>query len=153
MRRVSRSLSWMMIVEKFLPLAGVEAGIVVQDLGERADRRQRRAQLVRHGGDEIVLQPVELLQPLVGGAKLGGRRHELARLLLQLVAVGDHLRRLVQHRADLVERERFFLDGRRDHDSRRSSADRAGERGLRELDESGVRRQLRRPTSAPRRRA
>jgi hypothetical protein len=56
----------------------------VQDLGERADRGERRAQLVRHGRDEVVLEAVELLQALVGGLEARGRRLELALLLLQL---------------------------------------------------------------------
>ena len=59
--------------EELRALAGVEVRVVVQDLGERADRGQRRAQLVRDGRDEVVLQPVELLQPLVRRAQLGGR--------------------------------------------------------------------------------
>ena len=113
--------------EEFLALPELDVGVVEQDLGERADRRERRAQLVRHRRDEVVLQPVELLQPLVGLAQLGGRRLELARFLLEPVAVDDDLRRLVEDVAHLVDGERLFLDDRGDHDARRGAADRAGE--------------------------
>ena len=59
--RVSRSVSLMMMPRNFWRCSGSSVGIVEQDLGERADRSERRAQLVRHGRDEVVLQPVELL--------------------------------------------------------------------------------------------
>ncbi len=42
--------------QELVPLRRVEIGIVVQDLGERADRGQRRAELVRHGRHEVVLR-------------------------------------------------------------------------------------------------
>ena len=48
-------------------LGRLEVRVVAQDLREGADRGERRAQFVRHGRDEIVLQPVEFLQALVGG--------------------------------------------------------------------------------------
>ena len=88
--------------EELLPLGRVELRVVVQDLGKRPDRRERRAQLVRDRGDEVVLQAVELLQALVGRAELGRGRFELGRFLTQLVAVGDDLRGLVEQRAHLV---------------------------------------------------
>ena len=116
--------------EEFLALRRLDVGVVEQDLGERADRGERRAQFVRHRRDEVVLQPVELLQPLVGLAQLGGRRLQLARLLLEPVAVDDHLRRLVEDFAHLVDGERLFLDHRGHHDARRGGADRAGELDL-----------------------
>ena len=81
--------------EEAVALVRVDVGMVVQDLRERADRGERRAQLVRHGGDEVVLEAVELLQPLVGRLEARGGRLELVLLLLELVAVGDHLRGLV----------------------------------------------------------
>ena len=100
----------------------------MQDLGERADRGERRAQLVGHRRDEVVLQPVELLQPLVGRAQLGGRRLELARLLLELVAVGDHLRGLVEDRASPRRASaRSSLTTEATMIARRGGADRAGE--------------------------
>ena len=127
MSRVRRSVSLVMMPRNFLRCAELDFGVVEQDLGERADRRERRAQLVRDGRDEVVLQPVELLQPLVGLAQLRGRRLELARLLLEPVAVDDDLRRLVEDVAHLVDRQCFFLDDGSDHDARRRAADRAGE--------------------------
>ncbi len=60
-RRVSRSLSLMMIARNSLALARRQVGVVMQDLRERADRGQRRAQLVGDRRDEVVLEPVELL--------------------------------------------------------------------------------------------
>ena len=106
MRRVRRSDSLMMRPRKRWRSAGVEVRVVVQDLGERADRGERRAQLVRHRGDEVVLEPVELLQALVGGLQARGGRLQLALLVLELVAVGDHLRGLVDDRHHLVEAQR-----------------------------------------------
>ena len=66
------------------------------------------------------------------------------RLLLELVAVGDDLRRLVEDAHDLVEAERLLLDDRGDHHPRRRRADRAGERALDELHQFGVGLQRRR---------
>ena len=43
----------------------VEPAVVAQQLDVAADRGQRRAQLVRDERDELVLQPVELAQPVV----------------------------------------------------------------------------------------
>ena len=70
MRRVRRSVSLVMMPRNFLRCSQLDLGVVEQDLGERADRGERRAQLVAHRRDEVVLQPVELLQPLVGRAQL-----------------------------------------------------------------------------------
>src|SRR3954463_6152723 len=51
--------------EKAIALTGLDVRMLEQNLRKGADRGERRAQLVRHGGDEVVLQPVELGQPLV----------------------------------------------------------------------------------------
>jgi hypothetical protein len=48
-------------------------GVVAHQLGDRANRGQRRAQLVGHGGHEVVLQPVQAQELRVGGAQLAGR--------------------------------------------------------------------------------
>ena len=64
--RVSRSDSLTTSVEELAALVRRQIGHVAQDLRERADRGQRRAQLVADRGDEVVLEPVELLQPRVG---------------------------------------------------------------------------------------
>ena len=77
MSRVRRSLSLMMICEELAALFDRQIRVVVQDFAEGADRGERRAQLVGHRRDEVVLQPVELLEPLVGGAELVGRGFEL----------------------------------------------------------------------------
>src|SRR3546814_19632859 len=65
-----------------------EIGIVEQDLAERADRGERRAELVADRGEELVLHAVELLQARIGLAQLGGQRLQLARLLLEAVEIG-----------------------------------------------------------------
>ena len=113
--------------EKAFALLGVDIRMLEQDLRKGADRGERRAQLVRHGGDEVVLQAVELLQALVRRAQLSRGRLELARLLLQPVAVDNDLRGLVEDLAQLLDRQRFFLRHRGDHDARRGGADGAGE--------------------------
>ena len=82
---------------------------------------------MRHGGDEVVLQAVELLQSLVRAAQLVGRRLELPRFLLQLPAVGEDLRGLVDDVHHLVDAQGLLLDGRGDHDAGRSAADGASE--------------------------
>src|SRR3546814_6298660 len=53
--------------------------IIKQDLAERADRGQRRAQLVADRREELVLHAVELLEARIGLAQLGGQRLQLAR--------------------------------------------------------------------------
>ena len=57
------------------------------------DEGERRPQLVAHVGEELGLQPLEVLRPLVGGAELVERRLELPveprALLLGLLALGD----------------------------------------------------------------
>ena len=92
-----------MMLEKILALRQFYFRIVEQDLRKRADRGERRAQFVGDGGDEIVLEPVELGQALVGDAQLRRSRLEFARLLLEPVAVDHELRRLVEDLAHLVE--------------------------------------------------
>ena len=101
--------------EKLGALREIECGIVVQDLGKRADRSQRRAQFVSHRRHEIVFQAVEFLQPLVGRAQFGRRHFELARFLLELAAVGERLGSFVEDVHHLVDAERLFLHDRCDH--------------------------------------
>src|SRR5712691_6604107 len=127
--------------EELGALAFVQAGIVVEDLRERADRSERRAQLVSHGGNEVVLQAIELLQPPVGAPQLVGRRLQLLRFLLQLPAVSKNLRRLVDDVHHLVTAKRFLLDDRGDHDARGSAADRAGEQRLGVVHQVGISRE------------
>ena len=124
--------------EEALAVLDVDVGVVEHHLGERADRGQRRAQLVRHRGHEVVLEAVELLQLLVGGAQLGGGGLERARLLLELVRVGPHLRGLVEDVHDLAKAERLRLHHGRHHHPRRGAADGAGEQGLGEVHQLGV---------------
>ena len=63
---------------------------------------------------------------------------ERLRLLLQLAAVLDHLRGLVEDRQDLVGAEIGALDHGRDHDPGGRRADRAGEQALGEVDQIGI---------------
>ena len=138
MRRVSRSDSRVMMPRNFARCGMSSAGIVVQYLGKRADRGQRRAQFMRHRRNEIVFQAVELLQPLVGRAQFGRRDFELARFLLELAAVSEHLRSFVQDVHDLVDAERLFLHDGRDHYARRAGADGACQQRFREMDQIGI---------------
>ncbi len=124
--------------EELLALRGAHARVVVKDFAERAHRCKRRAELVADRRDEVVLETVELLELLVGGAQLAARRLELARLLLEPAAVLDHLRRLVEDRHHLVEARRLLLHDRGDHHPRRGRADGARELALGELHEFGV---------------
>ena len=139
-RRLSRSLSATMMPRNCCALPGVHVRVVEHQLGERADRGQRRAQLVGHRGHEVVLQVVEALQLLVGGAQLGGRALERARLLLERARVAAQLRRLVE---DLASRRRrasgSSCDDRGDHDARRGAADRRRRAASRrDLHQAGV---------------
>ena len=95
-------------------------------------------QLVADGRDELVLQAVELGQALIGAPQLLARGLERLRLLLQLAAVLDHLRGLVEDRHDLVGAEIGALDHGRDHHPGRGRADRAGQQALGEVDQIGI---------------
>jgi hypothetical protein len=52
-------------------------------VGVALDRGERRAQLVAHVGEQVRLQPVQLLQLLVGGAELDVGLLELLDVLLE----------------------------------------------------------------------
>ena len=125
--------------EEARALGRLEVRVVAQDLGERADRGQRRAQLVRHGRDEVVLQPVELLQALVGRAQLRGRVLELA--AISAPAGGCRRpparpRRGCSRTSSMVSGSSFTTEA--DHDARRGRADRAGELHLDVVHELGI---------------
>ncbi|MCY1434361.1 hypothetical protein D9M71_504200 [compost metagenome] len=123
-------------------LRRLQLRIVVEDLGEGADRGQRRAQLVGHGGDEIVLQAVEFLQSRVGRTQFAGGRLQFVRLLLQAPAVGQHLRGFVEDAKHLVHAQRLLLHHRGQHHPRRGGADGAGQLLLGEVHQVGIRHQL-----------
>jgi hypothetical protein len=129
--------------EEFLPLAELDVGVVEQDLGERADRRERRAQLVRHRRDEIVLQPVELLQPLVRFPQLG---RSPPRARATSARAGGCRRRPATPRPDvahLLDGERLLLDHGGDHDARRGAAHRARKLDFDVVHELGIRHERR----------
>ena len=105
-RRVRRSVSATTMARNCWRCAAVHVGVVAHQLGERADRGQRRAQLVRHRRHEVVLQPVEALQCSLAARSSARRAFERLRLLLQRVRVGAHLRGLVEDAHHVVERER-----------------------------------------------
>src|SRR6266496_6572369 len=75
--------------QELLSLVLLEGRVVQQDLGERTDRGERCAQLVAYRGNEIVLEPVELAQPLVRAPQFRRGGLERARLLLEAAAVFD----------------------------------------------------------------
>ena len=132
--------------QELLALPGLHVGRVQHQLGQGADRGQRRAKLVGHRGHEVVLQVVEALQLLVGGAQLGGRRLERARLFLERARIAAQLRRLVEDLDHVVDRQRLLLHHRGDHDPGRCAAHGAGELPLDAIDEARIRDHL--PTSA-----
>ena len=116
-------------------LVDSELGVVVQDLGEGADRGERRAQLVRHGRQELVLAPIEFLEAVVDVAQLLRRDLELVGLLLELAARGEHPRGLVQEIDDLADFEGVLVRHRGERDVRRCGAGGAGEQALGERQE------------------
>ena len=59
--RLRRSVSATMMPRNCWRCSASMSGVVEHQLGQRADRGQRRAQLVRHRRHEVVLQPVEAL--------------------------------------------------------------------------------------------
>ncbi len=91
-------------------------------------------------GHEIVLELVELLEPLVRGSQLVGRGFELLALFLQPPAVNDELGGLVQDLHDLVDIVHFLPQHRGDHDARRGRADGARELALDIGHDIGIRR-------------
>src|SRR3546814_2737230 len=102
--------------EEAAAVADIDLRIIEQDLAERADRGQRRAQLVADRREELVLHAVELLEARIGLAQLGGQRLQLARLLLQAVAVLDDLRGFLADLHPLVDADHLDLGHRGDHD-------------------------------------
>ena len=116
-----------MIDEEVLPFLDVHVGVVAKYFGEGTNRGQRRTQFMGDRGHEIVLEPVEFLQAIVGRAQFRGGTFEFIGFLLELLRVGAHLARLVEDVHHFVETERLFLHHRRDHHSRRGRADGAGE--------------------------
>ncbi len=124
--------------DELLALIGVEIRIVAQDLAERADRGQRRADLVADRGHEIVLHLVELLEALVGRPQLGRGRLELPRFLLELARIDDELRGLVEDLHDLVDVVHLLAQHRGHHDARGRRADGAGKLPLGIGDDVGV---------------
>jgi hypothetical protein len=116
-RRDRRSLSATTMLEELLALRGVHLRVVTHQLGKGADRRQRRAQLVRHRRHEVVLEPVQALELAVQRA---------------------HLRRLVEQAQHVVRRQRLLLHHGRDHRARRRAADGAGQLRLHELHQARV---------------
>ncbi len=74
-------------------------------------------------------------------AQLVRRRLELARFLLELAAVGEHLGGLVDDVHHLVEVERLFLHHRGHHHAGRRAADGAGQQRLGVVHQVGVGRE------------
>ena len=83
-----------------------------------------------HRRHEVVLELVELLEPLVRGPQLVGGGFELLALFLEPTAVDDELGGFVQDLHDLVDIVHFLAQHRSDHDARRGRADGAGELAL-----------------------
>ena len=73
--------------EEARALRQVDLGILVQHFGEGADRGQRRAQLVGHRGNEVVLHAIQFAQRMAGKRLLGAFAAEEA--ASQRQQVGD----------------------------------------------------------------
>ena len=58
--------------DELAALGRVHAGVVAHQLGQRPDRGERRAQLVRDRRHEVVLEPVQALELFIGRAQLAG---------------------------------------------------------------------------------
>ncbi len=117
--------------EELLALCGLHVGGVEHQLGEGADRGERRAKLVGDRGHEVVLQVVEALQLLVGRAQLG-------RGLLERAGVAAQLRGFVEDLEDVVDRQRLLLRDRLDQHPGGGGADGAGDLALDPVYQPGV---------------
>ena len=135
--RVRRWVSLEMIVEEAIGLLFGDI-VVAEDFGIGADRGERGPQFMTDRGQEVVLEAIEFLQLGVGAGQFPGGGFELARLLLDLAAVGEDLMGLFEDRHHLVEAEELALGDRGDHAARRGGADAAGEQALDEGDQIGV---------------
>ena len=123
---------------ELLALGGGHAGVVLHEFGQRTDGSERRAQLVRHRRHEVVLEPVQALQLLVGGAQFGGGLLQRARLALQRPRIGADLRGLVQNAQHVFGRERFFFGHRGHQRTGRCTAHGTGQLGFDKLHQPGV---------------
>ena len=148
-RRLSRSLSETTIRRNSCALTGLHVGRVEHQLGQGADRGQRCPQLVGHRGHEVVLQVIEALQLLVGGAQLDGRHLERARLVLERARVAAQLRGLVEDLDYVVDRKRLLLHDGGDHYPCRRATHGAGELPLDSIDQARIRDQVVGPRPRP----
>ena len=126
---------------ELLALGLRHASVVLHEFGQRADGGERRAQFVRHRRHEVVLEPIQALQLLIGGAQLGGGLFQRARLVLQRTRIGADLRGLVQNAQHVFGRERFFLGHRGHQRTGRGAAHGPGELGFDKLHQPGIRPQ------------
>ena len=124
--------------DKVLALLWRHVFIVAHQLGQCANRRERRAQLVRDRRHKVVLEPVQALELLVGAAQFGRGQLQRMRLFLQLVRVGANLRGFVQNAQHILGREHFFFGHRRHQHPGRSAAYCAGQLGFNKLHQPGV---------------
>ncbi len=125
--------------EKARALRQIDLRIFVQHFRERPDRSQRRAQLVGHGGNEIVLHPIQLAQALIGLAQFRRGNSQFQRLLFQFARVGAHLGSFVENIHHLVDAQRFLGHHRGDHRPCRSRSDRPRQQGLGEVHQARIR--------------
>ena len=94
-----------------------------QDVAEGADRRHRRAHLVAHLAQELVLLRVDLAQALVRLRQFGGGGFHLARLALQLGGIGADLLGLVGETFQFLHADRLASDHARHQRTRGGGAD------------------------------
>ena len=106
---------------------GVHPLRIPKDLGERADRRHRRAQFVADLAEEHVLLGAQFRQFAIGRAQLLSRFDQLARFAFQLGGILHDLRGLVGHRDHRLKADRLARGDLPDHRMGGRGADRAGE--------------------------
>ena len=82
--------------KELLALVGGHLRIIGHHLGQRPDRRQWCAQLVRDRRHEIILQPVQSHELIVGRAQLGGGTLQRTRFFFQRAGMATQLGGLVE---------------------------------------------------------
>ncbi len=149
------------LVVAALAVAVVAGHALLQHLGEHADRGERRLELVRHGGDEVALEPGQLALargPADGGDQAEDQHRDQAAGHEQVApaALAHHLGHRIGPRAVLHQRQvevrQERAERRAGQRSRRSGvgavADRQHDRANADLPLASRHRQIRHPIEA-----
>ena len=109
--------------QEALLLSLVQVRVVEQNVAEGSNSRSRRAHLVAHLAQELVLLAVDLAQPPIGARQFGRRRLDLLRLALQLGGIGADLLGLAGEALQFLDADGFIGDDARHQRARRRGAD------------------------------